>query len=352
MVQRTLWGHTVDLEIPDDVFPSEERLKELDEIFDNPEHGYFPGTFQGKQIFYRKNLPKDGSSKPKGVIVYQHGIHGQSGHGMKCKDGRYTDVALRIREFTEAGFAVYAHDFLGHGFSEGTRFLIPSGDWKINRDDTVQFVNTVVMKEQADDVPLFLAGDSYGACVTIHAARWFQDHPEETPKSFHGILLNCPAIHGDLPPAPVVAVLRRLAVLFPSWTPFFMPHPISSERVWKEPEALEYFENLKDGLSLAGVPFCLGTALGLLEAIETVQAQAIPGFTIPFSINHGTEDYGVPISGSEYMMDKADTPAEDKALNKIEGAYHNLYTSEDAKDRMNLEMKWIKEQIEKQKQST
>jgi alpha-beta hydrolase superfamily lysophospholipase len=48
-----------------------------------------------------------------------------------------------------------------------------------------------------------------------------------------------------------------------------------------------------------------------------------------------------------FMMEKSATPAEDKVLNKIAGAYHDLYSQPDRDDIMNLEIKWIHEQIAK-----
>jgi len=351
MPQYELWGHTVDIEIPKDIFPSDEKQKELDEILGHPTHGFFEGTFGGKKLHYRKHLPAN-NAKPKALVIWQHGIHGESGFGMKCPtpDGkfRYTNFAMRVRTMTEQhGFAVYAHDQLGHGYSEGARFLIPSGKWQINRDDLIRFAKDVVCKEYPD-VPLFLCGDSYGGCLVLHAGREFQDHPELVNNQFAGILLNAPAIIGDLPPAPVVALLRRLAVLTPTWTPFFMPHPVSSERIWKELEPREYYSNKNDGLSKGGKPFCLGTALGLLTALESVRADIIPGFTAPFSINHGTKDYAVLMEGSEFMMEHAKTPKEDAVLNKIPDGYHDMYSELNAEEILDLEIKWIQQQLDKQ----
>lgn len=347
MVKYELWGNTVDIEVPKDVFPSEERQKELDETLNNPTHGYFEGTHEGKKIYYRKYLPE---GTPKGIIVWQHGIHGQSGFGLKLKDGRYIDCAIRYRLFTKEGFAVYASDQLGHGYSEGARFLIPKGMWQINRDDLVKFAK-LAASEHDENIPLFLSGDSYGGCLAVHAARVFQDKPEDAPKGFTGILLNSPAIIGDLPPKPVVAFLRRLAKLTPAWRPFFMPHPVSSDRIWKDKEPRDYYDGGNDGLSLGGAKFSLGTALGLLEALESVREEVIPGFKVPFSINHGTADESVLIEGSIFMMENSATPDEDKILNKIEGGYHDLYSEVDAEKTMMLELNWIKEQIAKKQKS-
>ena len=136
-----LWGESVNIEIPEEVFPDEAFLKQRDELFDHPQHGWFESTFEGKKLHYRCNLPK--GNKPKAIVVWQHGILGQSGFGMKCQDGRYTDFALRSRTYNAQNMACYAHDQLGHGFSEGTRMYIPNGRWTINRDDLVKFVEFV-----------------------------------------------------------------------------------------------------------------------------------------------------------------------------------------------------------------
>jgi hypothetical protein len=111
--------------------------------------------------------------------------------------------------------------------------------------------------------------------------------------------------------------LRRLAKLFPTRTPFFMPHPVTSDRIWKEEEPRNYYDGGNDGLSLGGAKFKLGTALGLLEALESVRQDVIPGFTVPFMINHGTNDESVLIEGSIFLFENSATPAEDKVLNKV-----------------------------------
>lgn len=126
-----------------------------------------------------------------------------------------------------------------------------------------------------------------------------------------------------------------------------MPHPVSSDRIWKDEEPRSYYDGGNDGLSLGGTPFSLGTALGLLTGLEAAQAEAIPGFKVPFSINHGDKDESVLMDGSIFMMEKSDTPAEDKVLNKIEGGYHDVYSEKEAEQSMMLEIKWINEQIAK-----
>lgn len=344
-----LWGADAEIEISKEIFPSEEWLKEKDELFDHPEHGWFESSFQKKKLHYRKNIPKDGNVKA--ILVWQHGICGQSGFGMKTGE-RFTDHALRTRTFNQHGIAVYAADALGHGYSEGTRFYIPQGKWEINRDDLVKFCQ--IAAKEYPDIPLIVSGDSYGGCLALHTAYYFQTHPDpdQTPNNFLGASLNCPSIEGDLPPKPVVWFLQYgLAPLWPKWTPFFMPHPITSERVWKEPEPRAYFSNKEEmhDLSRGGVSFCLGTAVGLLKSLQ--QAQIISyDFNVAFHISHGDQDYGIPLSGSQHLMEHCQTPAGDKCLNVIQGGYHGLFSQKDAEDIMNHELEWIQTMMQKKQQ--
>lgn len=349
-----LWGHTnLDIEIPEEVFPDEAWRKEKDELFNNPVHGYFESCHERKRLHYRKNLPPQGTPI-RAILVWQHGIHGHSGYGMKCtSDGRYTDMALRIRMMNAKGYAVYSHDQLGHGFSEGERFYIPNGNWKINRDDLVTFAR-MASEDHPEGTPLILSGDSYGGCLAFHASHVFQsEKPELAPKGFLGCSLNCPAFDGDFPPLPVVWFLRYgLAPFFPLWTPFFMPHPITSERVWKEAEPRKQYSDpdLLHGLSKGGAPFCLGTASGLTGAVQAAQT-LIPTFRMPFHISHGSDDYGVPLSGSQRCFQYSATPEGDKELNIVPDGYHGLFSQLDSKETMNHEVKWIETRIAKAKAS-
>ncbi len=341
-----LWGHkNLNIEIPEDIFPDESWRQKKDVLFDNPEHGFFQSCYENKKLHYRKNLPPSGTPV-KAIVIYQHGIHGQSGYGMQCKDGRYCDMALRIRMLNAKGYAVYAHDQLGHGFSEGHRFYIPNGDWRINRNDLVRFVKFVAA-EHPVGTPLFLNGDSYGGCLAFHASHMLQTNPALAPKGFLGCSINCPAIDGDIPPWPVTFFLRYiLAPLFPTWTPFFMPHPISPGRIWKEEEPRKYYTKDTRGLSAGGVPFCLGTAVGLLGALECAQG-LFTVFKAAFHINHGSEDAGVPFeNGSQKLYKLCKTPEDQKELKIIPGGYHGLFSQLDAEDLINNEIEWIEKRIE------
>lgn len=354
-----LFGATVNLTIDLDLQPPEIR-KKMDDDTGNPDHAYFQ-TPEGK-LHYRFYLPDNYANNMRAVVVWQHGIAAHSGVVVKLADpknsdsssARYTNMGLFSRKLKENNIGLYAPDFLGHGYSEGKRFYIPKGDWRINRDHFESFARFVSKKHE--NVPLFLSGDSYGGCTVLHVARLWQDLNQylnnkgstvdaendfsalenkesfptldPPPKEFKGIFLNAPAIEGDLPPWPVRAFLQHvLAPIIPESTPFFMPHPISPERIWRD-EAVRKVstsdEVKKLSLSSGAVPFRLGTALGLLNALFEVQSKVIPQFNVPFCVCHGSEDHGVPVSGTKYLVKHCDTSPEDYRVNIVEGAYHDL----------------------------
>lgn len=82
MPDYTLWNNTtVNVEIPEDIFPDEEFRNKRDELFDHPEHGFFESNYQQKKLHYRRNLPKDDAlkKKPKAIVIWHHGILGEVG---------------------------------------------------------------------------------------------------------------------------------------------------------------------------------------------------------------------------------------------------------------------------------
>jgi len=225
-------------------------------------------------------------------------------------------------------------DQYGHGLSEGTRFYVPS--WKEARDDLINFVKLVATKHPTT-IPLFLSGESFGGCLTIHTAKHFQDHPDEAPPNFDSSLLICPAIKGDLPPFPILQILRYvLAPIAPTWTPFFMPSTITPQRIWRDPKVLEYYQDpkkLEMGLDACGEPFRLGTAVNVLAAMEEVNA-IVPDFATPFCIVHGDADVGVPITGSELLFEQSSTPSGVKEFHAISEACHGVLADPKAEDAM------------------
>ncbi len=191
MVEYTLWETKVDIEIPNNVVPTNEEIQALDDILGVPcTHGYFQSPHHGRKLHYRKFVPTGENVEPKGIFIFQHGIKAEC--GMACQvDGKFYKASVLSTMVTKAGYIFYTLDMLGHGLSEGHRFYIPNGDWKINRDDLASFT-CFVSNQEKSHLSLFLGGESYGGCLTIQVARKFADEPDECPSNFKGICLFAP----------------------------------------------------------------------------------------------------------------------------------------------------------------
>ena len=188
MVNYTLWGTSVDLELSKETFPTEDEMKKMEDDVLNPDHGFFDSN-SGNKLHFRKWLPAGGVA-PKGICVFQHGI--QAHCGLACKiDEEVYKIAVLAKLIPQAGYAFYSLDMLGHGFSEGERFYIPNADWTINRDDFASFAS-YASKEEGSSLPIFLSGESYGACLAIHVARQWMDAPDKAPSNFKGFSVLAP----------------------------------------------------------------------------------------------------------------------------------------------------------------
>ena len=353
-IMKTVFG--VERNIEDESFPTEDQINELESILpDGCIHGWFPSKYQNKQLHYRKWIP----SNPKAIVIFMHGI---STHSVKYVNlipttdingngtsSRMVSTSLMIDTFMKNNISVYAFDQYGHGYSEGIRFLIPES-YSINVQDYISFSQLVVAENKASVLPMFLMCESYGCTVTLHATKYFQDQsePEKKLPELDSMILTAPAINGDLPIYPVVLLITLLGKFFPVWRPFFMPNPVSADRIWRDPFVLEFYLNktnpaiIVDG---SGLPFRLGTAVQLIRATEDVRETIIPKLTTPYIVIHGTEDYSVPISGSEYLYENSLTSSDNKEFIKLDKAYHDLLADPAAEVCMGNIMDWINQRI-------
>jgi len=319
--EYNLWGTTVNLSIERKDFPTDAELAGLEAPMEGCQHGFIESTIKPFKLHYRKFLPK---GKLNGIAVFMHGIQSHSGHAL-IVDGKKLGMSLRAEAFNKKGIAVYALDMLGHGYSEGHRFFVPT--WQTNRDDLDKFARFAV-SEHEESLPLFVSGESYGGCLCLHLARKWEEEGN-APKGFKGLVLTAPAVIADLPPAPVVFVLRYiLAPCFPKWVPFFMPNPISSDRIWKDPKVLAKCtepRKLEMDIDATGNPFLLGTAVQLLNATEAVRTVTIPNLSSSFCAIHGTEDHAVLLASTDFLEANSKTAKEEKAVLRVEGGYHDLF---------------------------
>jgi hypothetical protein len=93
-------------------FPSEKELEELERGMEGCQHGWFDSCFEGAKLHYRKWLPP---GKPKGIIIWMHGISAHSGRAIVLDGKRKLDMPLQCESWLKEGFALYSFDHYGHG---------------------------------------------------------------------------------------------------------------------------------------------------------------------------------------------------------------------------------------------
>ncbi|CAB9518792.1 Monoglyceride lipase [Seminavis robusta] len=352
---------TISTELPPHL-TSIPAIQELEDVFDDDtnnyvcQHGWMDSVEKdGARLHYRRFLPKEETAELRGIIVWMHGIQGFGGGAHIVDHGNTTvtktNMAFIADRFVgEKNYTVYSLDLYGHGYSEGRRHFVTS--WQNNLQDYTNFLKHVASLHDNDDddsVPLFCAGESYGGCLTLHLAAQ-QEENEALPPQLDSILLLAPAvIAADLPPAPVTFILKQiLARLAPRWQPFFMPHPVSPENVWRD-ETLRQ-RNLdrtpEPYIGGSGTQFRLGTAVQLLDALDACRDTAIPALkTTPFCVVHGDNDRAVPIDGTNYLDEHA--PVKERAVRREPGAYHDLL-ADPAKDNVvKFLLEWTEGRIAK-----
>jgi alpha-beta hydrolase superfamily lysophospholipase len=360
-IMKTVFG--VERNIQESDFPTDHDIQQLESMLPSScVHGWFPSTYQNKQLHYRKWIPSD---QPTAIVIFMHGISTHSVKYVKLHDeqiktadatkssdndalttARKVSSILMVETFLQNNIAVYSFDMYGHGYSEGIRFFIPVS-YEVNVQDYISFCNLVAIenKESHKNAPIFLMGESYGSTLTLHVAYHFQQQtePEKKLPNFDSIILTAPAIIGDLPIYPVVQLLTLLGKYYPTWRPFFMPNPVSPHRIWRDPLVRECYcdkslpANIIDG---QGIPFRLGTGVNLLRALEDVRKKVIPNLTVPYLVIHGTEDHGVPISGSEFLYRNSLTSNEEKEFIK-----KDLLADYVAEECMEDILRWINKRI-------
>lgn len=151
-----------------------------------------------------------------------------------------------------------------------------------------------------------------------------------------------------LPSTPIITVLTGLATLFPTWIPSFMPNSVTPDKIWKNENVMKEFTSARRGemsLNGGGRALCLGTALALVRTLQNVREEAIPGLSVPYFVAHGSHDFGVPLAGTEYLVEHSTTPEEDRSVRIIDGGYHCLLSEDDREDTAGALIDWMNSRV-------
>ncbi|KAG7364614.1 acylglycerol lipase [Nitzschia inconspicua] len=110
---------------------------------------------------WHPNNNPSSSSSPKAVVVIFHGF---------LAHGAYPTVRYAAEFLAEAGYAVVATDFPGHGKSEGMRGYLRNAD-ELVEDGVAQTQHALSLYKESAGLPLVLCGSSMGGAIALSVAH-------------------------------------------------------------------------------------------------------------------------------------------------------------------------------------
>ncbi|XP_053576801.1 monoglyceride lipase isoform X2 [Bombina bombina] len=235
------------------------------------------------------------SGVPRALVFIVHGA------GEHCC--RYDDVADFL---TNLNFLVFSHDHVGHGQSEGERMTV--SDFQVFVRDGLQHVD--LMKKEHPDLPMFICGHSMGGAISILMVK-------ERPTDFSGVILISPLVLPNPESASSFKVF--VAKILNHVLPNFSLGCIDPNCVTRNKKEVESYAS--DSLVYHG-GLKVSFGVQLLNATSRVE-KALPEFSVPLLLFHGTADKLCDIKGSHLMMDKI--PSEDKTMKVYENSFHALH---------------------------
>uniref|UniRef100_A0A7S3EFV2 Serine aminopeptidase S33 domain-containing protein n=1 Tax=Rhodosorus marinus TaxID=101924 RepID=A0A7S3EFV2_9RHOD len=250
---------------------------------------YYLYNARGQKIFTQEWLPMQ--SEPRGIVYMIHGLNGHS--------SRYQDVA---KQFVESGYAVFTHDFHGHGRSEGLRGYVHSMKHLV--DDAKLNVNRVVGRFGKKDIPKFILGHSLGGAVAIHLAR------DDKKNDWNGVMLSAPAVKVHAPNwflkafAPVIANLA----------------PLASVTKVRESSNLPKRSGDRDNL-IVRKPLRARVGYEILKSCENIMSNA-KKFRLPVFLVHSKEDRITDPKGTVDFHESV--ASNDKEVRLYEGNIHDI----------------------------
>lgn len=252
-------------------------------------------TFQnasGLSLFYHEWLPDGNTIRGVVFIVHGHGEH----------SGRYSHVAQAL---TDAGFACYGIDHMGHGKSQGDRVYIP--DLALAVDDLRQLFEKITA--QYPDKPVLMFGHSMGSLIALLFTVKYQS-------DLKGLVITGSAITGEeLQPSWLISLAISAANVIPKVR---LSPPSPADILSTDPDIALKWES--DPLTWKGM-WRIGTSAAMIKAGRSLREQ-IPSLTLPLLVMHGGADELTPKSGADYIQQHAQS--DDITLKIYDGLRHEV----------------------------
>ncbi|MEV4209636.1 alpha/beta hydrolase [Nocardia salmonicida] len=250
--------------------------------------GEFAG--HGGKIAWRAWQPE---TAPRAVVVLVHGVAEHS--------GRYEYVSTTL---TDAGFAVYALDHIGHGLSEGAAANI--GSMQGAADNVATLLGLAGAAHPG--IPRFLLGHSMGSLVVLHLAT-------RGPLDVAGVIVSAPPL--DI---PLGNPIQRLAApLLTRLAPNLGVLTLDSSTISRDPAVVRAYDD--DPLVFRG-KLPARTAVEILQHTALVK-QRLGALTAPLLVLHGTADVIASPSSADLL--ERDAGSTDVTVLRYPGLYHEVF---------------------------
>ncbi len=261
--------------------------------------GWLQGP-RGARIYRQEWLPDEPA---RSVLLIVHGLGEHS--------GRYGNVVERL---VPLGYAVHAHDHIGHGRSDGARGYVRR---------YTEYTETVhLLREHAQQrhpgLPLVLLGHSMGGLI---ASLYLLEHGDGVA----GAVISAPAVKvSDTTSGATIAAGKLLSVMLPRMK---LLAPVDPAGISRDPEVVQNY--IDDPLVYRGKTSAR-MAAELLRGMERVSEEA-EAITVPLLILQASDDTLVDPGGAQLLYDRAGSS--DKTIKVYQGLYHELF-NEPERDRV------------------
>ncbi|MGD8605838.1 MAG: lysophospholipase [Myxococcales bacterium] len=279
--------------------------------------GEFSRSFDDRLWLFTRHWEPPDDQPVKATLIIHHGTVDHS--------GAYQELGERL---AREGIAVFAPDMRGWGLSDGEPMYID--DMATSVRDIVSHYERIHRSDPYGGVRArFLLGKSIGGLI---GAMTVASHPD----LFSGLIGLSGAFQIDpaqVPPAPILTILRVLARMFPKKG---FRRPFDPRLITSDPDALRKWEE---------DPLASKQKLTLAYAVEFIRCQTllpelVSAIEIPMLMQWGSGDEVVTLAGHEMMIE--DSASTDTTLEIYEGGYHNLLSEPALKDQVIADIQeWI-----------
>ena len=254
---------------------------------------------RGAECYVHHWKPANEKKPPKALAVIFHGF---------LAHGNYPTVRYAAEFLADAGYAVVAIDFPGHGRSEGLPGYLESAE-TVFADGVAMVEYAVSLYAKLKDLKLFLVGSSMGGAIALSVAQSLS--PE---KKAAGVVLLAPMLQLNV---SIVerSLLSAVAFVLPT-IPLIPSSATDPEKQYRD--AMKRKECQEDTLSVSGANLRVASARTCVDITCHVQDFSVD---CPFLMMIADEDVVVKNEGSEAVFAKATST--DKTKNHY-AALHGL----------------------------